>query len=433
MKQAELEHQYALAGVLTAVEGRLTQLVDSIRGQVVNGVLFAGTVQLDATSGTYTMDFEVPFGSVAVGNGGIGTLTFQNDGVQVSAPTTGVGVFTVEPGKQATVPVAGRALTLYGVPGTLVQLNVYDRPLGAASLGNGGASSIGVAPLEYSGSVSAAGVLPLTQANSLAAARADGSIEVKGRWVSVQLTGAWVGTVQFETSNDGATWVGCALVTSASTSAAATVAAAGNALLHGPVPGRYFRVRCSAYTSGTIAAVVEDFPTTLGAVATAQSVSTTNTGADGASTTLTGSTVAAEGFAFNGSTWDRIRSAAGALFASANGFAQHVATGAVTKQTLTAQAAGGAGAVLDNNVARKDHTLHITVNGVASVKLELSLDGTTFTAADLVAVAGSGATVVGGAATTTGLYTALGVPARAVRANITAYTSGATTAFVTSS
>lgn len=131
---ASLEANYALAGALAAIEGRLTQMVDSIRGQVINGVLFAGTVLLDG-NGMFTLDFEVPFGSVAIGNNSSATVGFQNEGPQTSAPSSGVGVFTVGAGRDATIPIAGRALTLYGPAGGSVQLSVYDRPLGAAALG----------------------------------------------------------------------------------------------------------------------------------------------------------------------------------------------------------------------------------------------------------------------------------------------------------
>lgn len=130
---AILEHQYALAGVLAALEGRLTQAVDSIRGQVINGVLFTGTVTLGA-DGTYSTSFEVPFGAVAIGNSTGGVLTFANDGPQISAPASGVGVMAVAAGQDSTFSIVGRDLTLYGPAGAVVQLAVYDRPQGAATL-----------------------------------------------------------------------------------------------------------------------------------------------------------------------------------------------------------------------------------------------------------------------------------------------------------
>lgn len=77
------------------------------------------------------------------------------------------------------------------------------------------------------------------------------------RWVAVHLTGTWSATVTFQTSNDGTNWVSAPLVpiNTAAQSAAATAAFTG--LYAGPVGGRYFRARTTAYTSGTVTGVVD--------------------------------------------------------------------------------------------------------------------------------------------------------------------------------
>ena len=327
-----VEAQFAMAGALAAVEGRLTQLVDSIRGQVVNGVLFAGTVTLDA-NGMYMTSFEVPFGSVAIGNSTAGTVSFQNEGPQVSAPLTGVGVFTVAAGKSATVPIAGRALTLYGAAGGSVQLSVYDRPLGAASLGP----------------VTAAGVNPTTGADADAGAN---------------LTGSQTAVAHNYVYN-GATWD---------------------------------RIRTA----------ISDAQAAIGLQGVANQ-------------------------AFNGATWDRIRNAAGAQSSALADKALHVAAGAPLKVSLSAVTVAGVGASLDNLVMRKDHVIQILGTGVGiSLNFEISMDNSTWVPVTPTAVAGGGGTVVGSAGTTNGFYTVLGVPARFVRANLTALTSGSVTAYVSS-
>lgn len=60
--------------------------------------------------------------------------------------------------------------------------------------------------------------------------------------VTAQVTGTFVATLQFETSADGATWT--AATGTSTTTAAGTFAY--------PIPGQFFRVRASSYTSGTI-------------------------------------------------------------------------------------------------------------------------------------------------------------------------------------
>ncbi|NTW89584.1 MAG: hypothetical protein HGB37_01555 [Candidatus Moranbacteria bacterium] len=72
--------------------------------------------------------------------------------------------------------------------------------------------------------------------------------------VVVQLSGTFVGTVIFECSNDGINWSSCALVPVAGGSATTSATSAGQ--WYGMVPTVYFRIRVSAYTSGTRTATV---------------------------------------------------------------------------------------------------------------------------------------------------------------------------------
>lgn len=69
--------------------------------------------------------------------------------------------------------------------------------------------------------------------------------------VVVQLTGTWSATQAFEVSNDGSTWsvVGGWLVAGAA-SPVNSPTATGHWVC--PCAGRFFRVRCSAYTSGVV-------------------------------------------------------------------------------------------------------------------------------------------------------------------------------------
>lgn len=67
--------------------------------------------------------------------------------------------------------------------------------------------------------------------------------------VSVQLVAPFTGTVQFEISNDGTTWVTKTLVSQSGASASNATAAG---IWTGDIGARYFRVRASALTAGPI-------------------------------------------------------------------------------------------------------------------------------------------------------------------------------------
>ena len=66
--------------------------------------------------------------------------------------------------------------------------------------------------------------------------------------VSVQVTGTFTGTLQFESSNNGVLWVARSLISNTGTSASSATAAG---LWGADIGGRFFRVRASALTVGT--------------------------------------------------------------------------------------------------------------------------------------------------------------------------------------
>lgn len=77
------------------------------------------------------------------------------------------------------------------------------------------------------------------------------------RWLALQVTGTWVGTLTFQGSNDNATWVSVSLMSVGGTTTAATTTTTGNGMWAGPVNYKFFRVRMTAFTSGTAAARAE--------------------------------------------------------------------------------------------------------------------------------------------------------------------------------
>jgi len=81
------------------------------------------------------------------------------------------------------------------------------------------------------------------------------------RWVSLQLSGTWVGTVTFQSSNDNVTWVLAQLINAASFASTTGSVATVNTLVTGPIQARWFRARVTAYTSGTVVGTAEFWAT----------------------------------------------------------------------------------------------------------------------------------------------------------------------------
>jgi hypothetical protein len=75
------------------------------------------------------------------------------------------------------------------------------------------------------------------------------------KFISFQLTGIWVGEVTFEGSNDNTTFYSIA-TTDPSGSNTGQTTATTNHIVKVPVLTKYIRARVSAYTSGTISAVI---------------------------------------------------------------------------------------------------------------------------------------------------------------------------------
>ena len=108
----------------------------------------------------------------------------------------------------------------------------------AVSVNSAGQISTNNVDHAASGSLTATGSVILTNPGGLSSA-------------GIQVTGTWAGTLVFEVSNDGANYAGISVIGIAATSTISSATA--NGIWTGNVSGaNYFRVRCSAYTSGTI-------------------------------------------------------------------------------------------------------------------------------------------------------------------------------------
>lgn len=132
---------------------------------------------------------------------------------------------------------------------------------------------------------------------------------------SLQLTGTFVATVQVQGSNDNSNWFsvpGCQAAGTVSQSASVSFTTA--AIFAGPIVSRYLRVRTTAYTSGTVVGTLELTSQPTPSLSTY--IYTAGTSGD-ATSLSTGFGVG--GYAWNGSTWDRVRSATAAANTTGTG------------------------------------------------------------------------------------------------------------------
>lgn len=255
-------------------------------------------------------------------------------------------------------------------------------------------------------------------------------------YIAIQIGAvALVGTIVFEQSLDGIVWTGCALqrLDSTNSNVVNTLVNPGTSLIYyGPCPGKFFRVRSTAYTSGSTNITILPVEGSVAQLIFNNAVGGSTTPADAQANPTTAVIEEAFNMAFNNTTWDRLRNATGIAGAGGLGSSLAVASGSYTKVSHAAATTVVAGGALDGALARKDHSLHVTGTGVgATVTLEGSLDNATWFPLPLTAPVGGGGTIAANAGTTNGYYTAVGA-VRSIRANITAITSGAVTTNIAS-
>jgi hypothetical protein len=153
------------------------------------------------------------------------------------------------------------------------------------------------------------------------------AIEPAGRRVGIHLTGTFSGTVQFEVSNNNVDWVSYNVLLDAQTGAGSppqsrfvTSNSGTGSVFQSSVPYRYFRVRCSAYISGSCGVTIvlsegNSTPQTQ-PVYFGENVSSLFSDALGAGTSYlyTGGPI----LGYNGASFDRIRVAGITRWAAAS-------------------------------------------------------------------------------------------------------------------
>ena len=254
---------------------------------------------------------------------GQGTLTFQVTGsytgaslqAQVSQDGTNwvtlngsQALTNVSTGLQsASVPAAAVGVYQVDVSGfTNVRVSANAAMTGTATVTLKASSAMGVVAMDAPVALAPpTEVLPAGATSVSTIYTADVSAY---RAISVAFSGTWTATVQFEGSNDNSNWFSIFLssVTSLGSPSSNTTF---NSIYVGSITTRYVRVRVSAYTSGTVATVIELSPWPLSPLTVGGIFANFSSPASLADAFANPSVGHAAGdmFVYNGSTWDRVR------------------------------------------------------------------------------------------------------------------------------
>lgn len=201
------------------LRGRLVVATDAADNFLTNANIQVGDVDVSNVNpvpiadagGSITVDGTVELGSTTLS--ALESITVQN----------GAG------GAAVNIQDGGNSITVDAVDLDIRNLNSTD-------------DAVRVVPslTEITGSAAAlnADAVPSTDAQ-------------RYRWISVQVTGTFVGTLTFQQSNDNTNFVNMPLWSAASTQTTSGTSTTAAGIFVGPVNGRYVRVRMTAYTSGT--------------------------------------------------------------------------------------------------------------------------------------------------------------------------------------
>lgn len=134
-KDAERLMQAELLQALTALSESSTQLAATVRALTPNGVLDV-FYDVFGADGYLYRTYPVPVGSIAVVNHGAAAVTYTSEAPTTGAPYRGRGTQKIEGKSALTIPVAGRAFTLWGTAGEAVSVQVFVslQPFAAAQV-----------------------------------------------------------------------------------------------------------------------------------------------------------------------------------------------------------------------------------------------------------------------------------------------------------
>lgn len=154
----------------------------------------------------------------------------------------------VQPDPVILVDSSGNPYTASGGGGGTTDMTATNTKLDALHTDLTGSLTTQVKALTVTGSLSATGAI-------------DGSTDLSNySSVSLQISGTYNATLLFEVSNDGVSWAGRSLtpvtITTSFTASVNALVGTSTGIWVGDIGAKFFRVRVSAYTSGTMTATL---------------------------------------------------------------------------------------------------------------------------------------------------------------------------------
>jgi hypothetical protein len=233
----------------------------------------SGTVTANAGSGTFAISASsLPLPTNAATDASVtglqvsqgSTTSGQKGGLALGAVTTAAPAYTTTQSSPLSLDTTGNLRTsvnntvtvgTHAVTQSGTWQNQITDGTTVANVGPASGAQTGQAYLQSGGTYREAASLSAGSLN----ADLIPSTDLSGyKWVSIQVTGIFVGVLTFQASNDNTNFVSIALTTSNSTNAGPTVSmSSGTGIWHGPFNYRYLRVRMTTYSSGTATGTAE--------------------------------------------------------------------------------------------------------------------------------------------------------------------------------
>lgn len=207
-----------------------------------------------------------------------------------------MGAITDEGGHVAEITTAGELLVRLPASQVGGTSGLTDTQLRATAV------PISTAKVIVSGSGAAVNATPMA------------ATQVTGNWISIQLTGPFVATTQFEQSNDSTngsdgTWASLPLLLGTMVTAGTPpiVFTATVGFWHGPISALWVRARISAYTSGSVVATAVISSTAVALTSISVDTELIQVTLGDAIANPTSPSVASLPLGWNGATWERLR------------------------------------------------------------------------------------------------------------------------------
>lgn len=231
-------------GTITKLEGGTLGILSQGSINVTAGTITAGSIIV--TAGTQSV------GTVNTGTINTGTIDLLKAGTITKLEGGTLGILS-----QGSINVTAGTVITTG--GTIQNLNFGTISLSdGTTKGNVMASGVSNGTAAQNAQIMTGAFAEVSGSATAGTADIIASMDVGNySWVSIQLFGTWVGTVNAQVSNDNTNWLtfGVGQVTVFTNVAASNLTSPS--IVSGPLGGRYFRLRMNAFTSGTAQTVTE--------------------------------------------------------------------------------------------------------------------------------------------------------------------------------